>query len=133
LLHLMSCRYNGPVNLTPFVYPFQQGTDHAKTLQATQEEDRESRLLVRTTHHPATAAVLTFFSKGSFMVHRFVFFDLAEGWPAHFATNSESSPPWKKIMPCSSAPFTTAQPRPCAGSIAALPSHVHSTFFRACF
>src|SRR5207237_492611 len=46
---------------------------------------------------------------------------------ALFATNSESSPPWKKIMPCSSSPFTKAQPRPWAASISALPSQDHST------
>lgn len=39
------------------------------------------------------------------------------------ATKPELSPPWKKIIPCNSLPFNTAQPRPWAASISALPSH----------
>src|SRR5207249_1155672 len=61
-------------------------------------------------------------------------FDFAIGQSIHcfgafafLATNPESSPPWKKIMPCSSSPFRTAQPRPWAASISALPSQDHST------
>src|ERR1019366_7415910 len=44
-----------------------------------------------------------------------------------FATKPDSSPSWKKMMPCSSSPFRTAQPRPCAEVISSFPSQVHST------
>jgi hypothetical protein len=45
------------------------------------------------------------------------------------AMNSESSPWWMKIMPCSSSPPRTAQPRPVSGvpSAPSPPSQDHST------
>src|SRR5262249_40812136 len=53
-----------------------------------------------------------------------LFGDFSSG---RFATKPESSPWWKKIMPCSSSPARTGQARPCAGSISAFACLVHDT------
>src|SRR6185437_2860246 len=96
---------DAPANHNAQVVTEQHGHGDGCDPEAVEDQAERCRLLVRVG------------SCGHLRRHRFASFPLV---PFFFATNSESSPLWKKIIPCSSLPFTTAQPRPCAGSISSL-------------